>query len=140
MLEQRLEDYNYDRLTQLIKRKEQKNMNDVSAVDSKVRLDNKNDTDNDTIIDTDNDTSNKQVIWFDHGPQQITYGDDSDNTDISETITSVNEPYKYQGSLVKQSYIYQSYKNACNGRTITHRSDTITHHETPTTSIRVTSE
>jgi len=32
-------------------------MNALSVVDSKVQLDNKNDTDDDTIIDTDNDTS-----------------------------------------------------------------------------------
>ena len=122
-------------------------MNDVSVVDSKVRLDNKNDTDNDTIIDTDNDTSNKHVTWFDHGQQRITYGDGSDKTDISETITSVNKtitsvnkPYKYQSTSVKKPYIYQSYKDACNGRPITHGNDTITHRETPTTTPRVTSE
>ena len=112
-------------------------MNDVSVVDSKVQL---NDTKDDTNNDTDNDTSNNQVTWFNHGQQRITYGDDSDETDISETVTSVNKPYKYQGSSVKQPYIYQSYKDACNGRPITHGSDTITHHETPTTSKQITSE
>ena len=115
-------------------------MNDLSVVDSKVQLDNKNDTDNATIIDTDNDTLNKHVTWFNHGPQRITYGDDNDKTDISETITSVTTPDKYQGSSMKQPYIYQSYKDACNGKPITHGSDTITHHETPTTSIQVTNE
>ena len=140
VLEQRLDDSNYDRLTQSIKRKEQKNMNDVSVVDSKVQLDNKNDTDNDTIIDTDNDTSNKHVTWFDHGPQQINYGDDSDKTDISETITLVNKPYKYQSTSVNKPYKYQSFKDACNGRTITHGSDTVTHGDTPTTTPQVTSE
>ena len=115
-------------------------MDDVSVVDSKVRLDNKNDTDNDTIIDTDNDTSKQNVTWIDHGPQQITYGDDSDKTDISKTITSVNKPYKYQSTSVKKPYMYQSYKDTCNGRPITHRSDNITHRETPTTTQRVTSE
>ena len=129
VLERRLDDSNYERLTQLIKRKAKKNMNDVSVVDSKVRLHNKNDTDNDTIIDTDNDTSKQHVIWVDHGPQQINYGDDSDKTDISETITLVSKPYKYQ-----------SYKDACNGRPITHGSDTITYRETPTTTQGVTSE
>ena len=140
VLERRLDDSNYDRLTQSIKKKEQKNMNDVSVVDPKVRLDNKNDTDNDTIINTDNDTSNKHVTWFNHGPQIITYGDGNDTNDISKTVTSVSTPYKYQGSLVKQPYIYKSYKDACNGIPITHGSDTITHHETPTNSIQVTSE
>ena len=115
-------------------------MNDVSVVDPKVRLDNKNDTNNDTIFDTDNDISNKHVTWFDHGPQRITYGNDSDKTDIFETITSVNKPYKYQSTSVKTPYMYQSYKDACNGRPITHGSDTITHRETPTTTTRVTSE
>ena len=137
VLQRRLDDSNYERLTQSIKRKAKKNMNDVSVVDAtvqldnkKVRLDNKNDTDNDTIIiDTDNDTSKPQVTWVDHGPQQTNYGDDSDKTDISETITSVNKPYKYH-----------SYKDACNGRTITHGSDTVTHGDTPTTTPQVTSE
>ena len=69
-------------------------MNDMSVADPKVRLDSKNDTDNDNIIDTDNDTSNRHVTWFNHGPQRITYGDDSDKIDISETITLVNKPYK----------------------------------------------
>ena len=115
-------------------------MNDVSVVDSKVQLDNKNDTDDDTIIDTDNDTSKQHVTWVDHGPQQINYGDDSDKTDISETITLVNKPYKYQSTSVNKPYKYQSYKDACNGKTITHGSDTITHRETPTTTPRVTSE
>ena len=115
-------------------------MNDMSVVDSKVQLNDKNDTENNTNNDTDNDTSKKHVTWFDHGPQQITYGDGNDTTDISETLTSVTTPDKYQGSSVKQPYIYQSYKDACNGRPITHGSDTITHHETPTTSIQVTSE
>ena len=116
VLERRLDDSNYERLTQSIKRKAKKNMNDVSAVDSTVRLDNKkvrldnNDTDDDTIIDTDNDTSKQHVTWVDHGPQQINYGDDSDKTDISETITSVNKPYKYQSMSVKKPYKYQSYK------------------------------
>ena len=69
-------------------------MNDVSVVDSKVQLDDKNDTDtdNDTIIDTDNDTSNKHVTWFDHGPQRITYGDGNDTNDISKTVTLVSTP------------------------------------------------
>ena len=111
-------------------------MNDVSVVDAtirldnkKVQLDNKNDTDNDTIIDIDNDTLNKHVTWINHGPQTINYGDGNDKTDISKTITSMNKLYKYQ-----------SYKEKCNGRTITHGSDTITHCETPTTTPQVTSE
>ena len=111
-------------------------MNDVSVVDAtvqldnkKVQLDNKNDTDNDTIIDTDNDTSNKHVTWINHGPQRINYGDGNDKTDISESITSVNKPYKYQ-----------SYKDTCNGRTITYGSDTITHGDTPTTTPPVASK
>ena len=115
-------------------------MNDVSVVDSKVRLDNKNDTDNDTIIDTDNDTSKQNVTWIDHGPQQINYGYDSGKTDISETIRLVIKPYKYQSTSVNKPYKYQSYKDTCNGRPITHGSDTITHRETPTTTQRVTSE
>ena len=106
VLERRLEDPNYDSLTQLIKRKGQKKMNDVSVVDSKVQLNDKNDTKDDTNNDTDNDTSKKHVTWFDHGPQQITYGDGNDTTDISETLTSVIKPDKYQGSTVKQPYIY----------------------------------
>ena len=139
MLERRLDDPNYERLTQSTKRKDKKNMNDVSVVDATVRLDNKNDTDSDTIIDTDNDTSNKQVTWNDHGPQlncgsmndiqRINYGVGNDKTDVSESITSVNKPYKYQ-----------SYKDTCNGRTITHGSDTITHGGNPTTTPPVTSE
>ena len=75
LLERRLYDSNYERLTQSIKRKDKKNMHDVSVVDDTVQLDNKNDTDNDTIIDTDNDTLYKQVTWIDHGPQRINYGD-----------------------------------------------------------------
>ena len=90
-------------------------MNDVSVVDSKVRLDDKNDTDNDTIIDTDNDTSKQHLTWVDHGPQQINYGGDSDKTDISETITLVNKPYKYQSTSVKKPYKYQSYKPLLHG-------------------------
>ena len=108
MLEQSLDNFNYERLTQSINRKDKKNMNYVSVVDAKVQLDNKNDTDNDTIIDTDNDTLYKQMTWIDHGPQRINYDDGNDKSDISKSITSVNKPYKYQ-----------SYKNACNGRTIT---------------------
>ena len=140
MLERMLEDSNYDCLTQLIKRKEQKKMNDVSVVDSKVQLNDKNDTKDDTNNDTDNDTSKKHVTWFDHGPQRITYGDGNDTTDISETLTSVIKPDKCQGSLVKQPYIYKSYKDACNGSPLTYGRDTITHHENPTNSIQVTSE
>ena len=115
-------------------------MNDVSVVDSKLQFDNKNDTDDDTIIDTDNDTLKQHVTWVDHGPQQIIYGDDSDKTDISKTITSVNKLYKYQNMSVNKPYKYQSIKDTCNGRTITHESDTITHRETPTTTPQVTSE
>ena len=40
-------------------------MNDVLVVDATV--DNKNDTDSDTIIDTDNDTSIKKLTWNKHG-------------------------------------------------------------------------
>ena len=139
VLERRLDDSNYERLTQSTKRKDNKNMNDVSVVDVTVQLNDKNDTDSDTIIDTDNDTSNKQVTWNDHGPQlnygdmngiqRINYGDGNDKTDVSKSITSVNKPYKYQ-----------NYKDACNGRTITHGSDTITYGGTPTTNPPVTSE
>ena len=113
-------------------------MNDVSVVDSKVQL---NDTKDDTNKDTDNDTSNDaQVTWSNHAQQRITYSDGDDITDISETLTSVIQPNKYQGSSVKQPYIYKSYKDACNGSPITYGSETITHHETPTNSIQVTSE
>ena len=126
MLERRLEDPNYDSLTKLIKRKGQKEMNEVSVVDSKVQL---NDTKDDTNNDTDNDTSNdNRVTWSKHAQQQITYGDGDDTTDISETLTLVIQPDKCQGSSVKQPYIYKSYKNACNGSPITYGRDTITHH------------
>ena len=113
-------------------------MNDVSVVDSKVQL---NDTKDDTNNDTDNDTSNdNRVTWSKHAQQRITYGDGDDTTDISETLTSVIQPNKYQGSSVKQPYIYKSYKDACNGSPITYGSDTITQPETPNISIQVTSE
>ena len=141
VLERRLDGSNYDRLNQSIKRKEQKKMNVVSVVDSKVQLNDKNNTKDDTNNNTDNDTSNeKHVTWFDHGPQRITYGDGNDTTDISETLTLVIKQDKCQGSSVKQSYIYKSYKDACNGSPITYGRDIITHHETPTNSIQVTSE
>ena len=133
MIEQRLEDSNYDHLTQSTKSKDNKNMNDVSIADATV--DNKNDTN----IDTDNDTSIKKIIWDDHslqsthgnlnGIQQINYGDDDHKTDVSKSITSVNKTYKYY-----------SYKDACNGNTITHGSNTITHGDTPTTTPLVSSE
>ena len=113
-------------------------MNHVSVVDSKVQL---NDTKDDTNNDADNDTSNdNRVTWSKHAQQRITYGDGDDTTDISETLTSVIQPDKYQGSSVKQPYIYKSYKDACNGSPITYGRDIITHHETPTNSIQVTSE
>ena len=153
VLERRLDDPNYDSLTQSTKRKEQKEMNDVSVVDSKVRIkDNSTVQSNDTNNDTDNDTSS--VKWSNHAQQRITYGDgddtsetltltygDGDDTiDISETITSVIQPDEYQGSSVKQPYIYKSYKDACDGSPITYGRDTITHHENPTNSGQVTSE
>ena len=139
LLERKLNNSNYERLTQSIKRKDKKNTNDASVIDATVQLDNKNDTDSDTIIDTDNDTLIKKVALNDHGPQSnygdvngiqlINYGDDNDKTDVSKSITSVNKLYKYQ-----------SYKDVCNGRTITHGSDTVTHDDTPTTTPQVTSE
>ena len=165
MLERRLEDPNYDSLTQSTKRKEKKEMNDVSVVvvdstvadsiDTVVRPIDAKVQSNDTNNDTDNDTSNNnRVTWSEHAQQRITYGDgddisetltstygDGDDTiDISETLTSVIQPDKYQGSSVKQPYIYKSYKDACNGSPITYGRDTITHHENPTNSRQVTSE
>ena len=138
VLERRLEDPNYDSLTQLIKRKGQKEMNDLSVVDSKVQL---NDTKDDTNNDTDNVTSNdNRVTWSKYAQQRITYGDGDDTTDISKTLTSVIQPDKYQGSLVKQPYLYKSYKDAYNGSHITYGRYTITHHENPTNSIQVTSK
>ena len=140
MLERRLDDPNYDSLTQSTKRKEQKEMNDVSVVDLKVRIKDSTVQSNDTNKDTDNDTSN--VTWSNHAQQrtysdrddaqQCTYGDGDDTIDISETITSVNKPY-----------IYKSYKDACNGskeqcsestitygrNPITYGRETITHHD-----------
>ena len=105
-------------------------MNEVSVADATV--DNNNDSDSDTIIDTNNDTSIKKLTWNEHGLQsnygdvnglqQINYGDDDYKTDVSKSITLVNKPYKYK-----------SYKDACNGSTITHGSNTITHGTTPTT-------
>ena len=98
VLERRLDDSNYDRLTQSTKGKDNKNMNDVSITDATV--DNKNDTDS----DTDNDTSIKKLTWNEHGlqsnygdvngQQQINYGDDDYKTDVSKSITLVNKLYK----------------------------------------------
>ena len=100
MLERRLEDPNYDSLTQSIKRKGQKEINDVSVVDSNdtvVRVNDAKVQSNDTVVDskvrlndtnndTDNDTSNDNcVTWSEHAQQRITYGD---GDDISETLTS----------------------------------------------------
>ena len=118
VLERRLDDPNYDSLTQSIKRKEQKEMNDVSVVDSKVQIEDISNSivqSNDTNNDTENDTSN--VTWSNHAQQrtysdgdgvtltqQSTYGNEDDIIDISEAVTSVNKPY-----------IYKSYRDACNG-------------------------
>ena len=91
------------------------------------------------VVHTGNDTLIKKLTWNEHGLQSnygdvnglqhINYGDDDYKTDVSKSITSVNKQYKYQ-----------SYKDACNGRTITHGSDTITHGGTPTNTPLVTSE
>ena len=114
-------------MTQSSKRKEKRNK-DVS--DTNSTADTNIDTDTDTI--NDNNTSNQKVTWNEHGLQstygdmnglqQINYGDDDHKIDISNRIVLGNKTYRYK-----------SYKDACNGNIITHRSNTITHGTTPTT-------
>ena len=64
VLEQRLDEFNYESLTQLSKRKEKRN-DDVSITDATVDTD--SDTDNDTDNNTDNDTSNQKMTQNEHG-------------------------------------------------------------------------
>ena len=72
LLERRLDDSNYESLTQSIKRKE-KNMNDVLITDA-ATVDTENDTGSDTDIDNNNDILISKVTWNEHGLQS-TYGD-----------------------------------------------------------------
>ena len=72
LLEQRLDDSNYESLTQSSKRKEQRN-DDVSIIDTTVDTDFDTDT---TINDDTNDidNSNKNLTWNVHGLRS-TYSD-----------------------------------------------------------------
>ena len=127
VLERRLDDPNYDSLTQSTKRKEKKEMNDVSvvvvdSVDTVVRpvaeatVESDTDT-NDTDNDPNDNSNDDRVTWSNHAQQRTysdgddgddsitsTYGDGDDIIDISETITSAKKPY-----------IYKTYRDACNG-------------------------
>ena len=76
---------------------------------------------NDTNNYTNNDTSNdNRVTWLEHAQRRIpygdgddisesfmsTYGDGDDAIDISETLMSVIQQDKFQGSSVKLPYIH----------------------------------
>ena len=101
-------------------------MNDVSNNNKNTEKE----TSNDAQVRPQVTQVRPQVTWSNpvqqSVQQRITYDDGED------TITS--------DISVKQPYIYKSYKDACNGSPITYGSETITHHETPTNSIQVTSE
>ena len=155
VLERRLDDPNYDSLTQLTKRKEQKEMNDVSVVDSKVRI---KDTvgqicdstvqSNDTNNDTDNDTSNDNYVTWSNHAQQRTYSDGDDITLVQQStygdedeITLVQQSTYGDGNdtidisetitSVKKPYIYKSYKDACSGSKKPCSESTVTYGRNP---------
>ena len=72
LLEQRLDDRNYDGLTQSTNRKDEtKRKDDVLITDVKIDLTVDADTNNDIIQDNDNNISNERI---DHDIQ-TTYGD-----------------------------------------------------------------
>ena len=136
MLERRLEDPNYDSLTQSTKRKEKKEMNDVSvvAVDSidivgrpvaEATVDTvvrpvaeatvESDTDtNDTDNDPNDNSNDDRVTWSNHA-QQRTYSDGDDS--ITSTYGDEDDIIDISETITsaKKPYIYKTYRDACNG-------------------------
>ena len=138
VLERRLEDPNYDSLTQSTKRKEKKEMNDVSvvvvdSVDTVVRpvaettVESDTDT-NDTDNDPNDNSNDDRVTWSNHaqqrtysdgdGAQQRTYSD-GDGVTLAQQSTYGNEDdiidISEAVTSVNKPYIYKSYRDACNG-------------------------
>ena len=127
MLEQRLDDQNYDGLTKLTNRKDEtkkKNddVNDVSIADAKLHVvvdTDINNTNNDTVHDNDNNRSNERI---DHDIQN-TSGDRNGLLIIN--YCDDNESNRITPATKKP--IYNSYKDVCMNNNITHRRDNITH-------------
>ena len=107
VLERRLDDQNYDSLTQSTKRKEEIKTDltpSTKVVEgTKIDLNDVSITDTENIIDNDNNRSNTRSI----------YGDEESVTSNEERITS--KP------------IYPSYKDACMNNTITCGRESITY-------------
>ena len=110
MLERRLDDRNYDSLTQLTKRKEEIKIDLTTSTkvreETKIDLNDVSITDTENIIDNDNNRSNSRSI----------YGDEERITPNEERITSISK-----------KPIYPSYKDACMNNTITCGRESITY-------------
>ena len=110
LLERRLDDHNYDSLTQSTKRKEEIKTDltpSTKVVEgTKIDLNDVSITDTENIIDNDNNRSNNRSI----------YGDEESVTSNEERITPISK-----------KPIYPSYKDACMNNTITCGRESITY-------------
>ena len=117
LLERRLDDRNYDILTQSTKRKEEINSDLTTSTkvreETKIDLNDVSITDTENIIDNDNNRSNSRSI----------YGDEERITSNNRTIYGDEERIT---SISKKS-IYPSYKDACMNNTLMYRRENITH-------------
>ena len=103
VLERRLDDQNYDSLTQSIKRKDEKIKTELTPL-TKVNVETKIDLNDVSITGTD-------IINIDNN--RPTYGDDRPTYGDEDSVTS-NE------DRIKSKPIYTSYKDACLNNNITY--------------------
>ena len=111
LLERRLDDLNYESLTESTKRKD--------SVSTDKTADTNINSDNDTVNDNANNILNERIQSTSgdrNGLQTINYGDGNQKIDLSNRII-----------LANKKPIYKSCKDACSNNIITHGSNNITH-------------